>query len=653
MPLDLSLDLAESTSAEDWVKRSRQQGATTTQPRHAAESKESTASQSLQNYSSRDLQGMQIMHDSAAFDVGEEVVLTLADTEVVKRDEYGRIVAMNDDGDALENVNIAEGERKEDRDKRLKRLRQPIYQGYDDEEFEEGAFPGKKQSILSQYDKEKKRGAKLVIGDGVVNNLPGSISSTSGSVLGEKSNQIHNLRTEYKMANDFVDSSEVKFKKSKKIDDKKRKRLREKSPDRNDDGKAGDENKEEDYDMSKILDGGEDEAVSIQPAKSASQDLSNEKKLPLSSLANKKRKVNFFSTQLWNSSAQSVVYDNEDPDLAVAMARARKSAIAARQKDPSAMDEDDEDRNDNSSKTSTIRIEVDEEDRGAKIAREIALRAAQVTAMQDRSFAESKEDNNVNDVEDEDIDVEGRRSDGKLVFNSTTEFASRLQARLTDRARLASELAMRDVNRNASTSVDSGANVQYVNGKTDDSSVSKIVVDSRTTNNLTAGSEPDEDDDEDWESVRNQRMEQTDNDKLDDEFIMDIEEDDDDDGDDGDGDEDVADDEQLAFLHRQPTFSKGLGATLALLKGSGELNKPKLQAGRARDQRDSDQGQDKSGIQLEYRDEYGNKLTKKEEFRRLSYQFHGQGPGKKKLEKRIKVRRICYLLVKFIIICCF
>jgi U4/U6.U5 tri-snRNP-associated protein 1 len=198
---------------------------------------------------------------------------------------------------------------------------------------------------------------------------------------------------------------------------------------------------------------------------------------------------------------------------------------------------------------------------------------------------------------------------------------------------------MRDVNRNASTSVDSGANVQYVNGKADDSSVSKIVVDSRTTNNLTAGSEPDEDDDEDWESARNQRMEQTDNDKLDDEFIMDIEEEDDDDDDGGDGDEDVADDEQLAFLHRQPTFSKGLGATLALLKGSGELNKPKLQAGRARDQRDSDQGQDKSGIQLEYRDEYGNKLTKKEEFRRLSYQFHGQGPGKKKLEKRMKAQK--------------
>lgn len=41
-------------------------------------------------------------------------------------------------------------------------------------------------------------------------------------------------------------------------------------------------------------------------------------------------------------------------------------------------------------------------------------------------------------------------------------------------------------------------------------------------------------------------------------------------------------------------------------------------------------------IKLEYRDEYGRLLTLKEAYRQLSYRFHGQKPGKKKQDKRLK-----------------
>eukprot|EP01037_Dinobryon_pediforme_P045126 gene45126-57414_t len=173
MPLDLTLDLAEWTSAADWVKKTRLQDqerakAAVAQPPSSSSSSQGNAS-GRTGYSSNDLKGMQIMHDTTSFEVGEEVVLTLADTEVIQRDEYGRVISVNDGDDALENVNIAEGERKEDRDKRLKRLRQPVYRGYDDDEFDEDGFSMvKKPSILPQYDHEKKRGAKLIIGDGPV-----------------------------------------------------------------------------------------------------------------------------------------------------------------------------------------------------------------------------------------------------------------------------------------------------------------------------------------------------------------------------------------------------------------------------------------------------------------------------------------------------
>eukprot|EP01033_Poteriospumella_lacustris_P001862 gene1862-1354_t len=555
MPLDLTLDLAESTSAADWVKKTRLQDqerakAAVAQPPPSSSSSQGNAS-GRTGYSSNDLKGMQIMHDSTSFEVGEEVVLTLADTEVIQRDEYGRVISVNDGDDALENVNIAEGERKEDRDKRLKRLRQPVYRGYDDDEFDEDGFSMvKKPSILPQYDHEKKRGAKLIIGDGPV--ASSGISAAASKLLAEKKAVFQTLHTDYKVGNDFVDASEVKFKKVKK-DDKKRKRVREKSPER-------DNGNNDDYDMSKIL-GDDDEAAPVDATqasstavvkKEASETTSAantvETKPSLASLLNKKRKVNFFSAQFAAAASQSVIYDDEDADLSFAMARARQSAISARRKDPAAMDDGDDDEE---------KPKVDEEaDRGAKFARELSLKAAQLTSQAttvsaDAGAAESKDDTAVGIFEEE-INVEGRRSDGKLVFNSTTEFASRLQARLTDRARMASEAAVKDMERNLA-SASSAVAAATTAAATEEASVTSSRV-------------------------------------------------------------------------------------AALLKDSGELNKPKQQAGRARDVRDQDD-RDPGSIRLEYRDEYGNKLTKKEEFRRLSYHFHGQGPGKKKLEKRLKAQK--------------
>lgn len=44
----------------------------------------------------------------------------------------------------------------------------------------------------------------------------------------------------------------------------------------------------------------------------------------------------------------------------------------------------------------------------------------------------------------------------------------------------------------------------------------------------------------------------------------------------------------------------------------------------------------KPDIKLEYRDDSGRLLTRKEAYRHLSHQFHGKGPGKGKMEKQLK-----------------
>ncbi|OWZ23382.1 U4/U6.U5 tri-snRNP-associated protein [Phytophthora megakarya] len=99
--------------------------------------------------------------------------------------------------------------------------------------------------------------------------------------------------------------------------------------------------------------------------------------------------------------------------------------------------------------------------------------------------------------------------------------------------------------------------------------------------------------------------------------------------------------ENEVWGEEQPLVGTGMGATLALLRKTGDLRQTHVerQAGRANDARDRNFEKDlriKNGVKLDYRDEFGRLLTKKEAFRMLSYKFHGHEPGKKKKEKRLK-----------------
>ena len=81
-----------------------------------------------------------------------------------------------------------------------------------------------------------------------------------------------------------------------------------------------------------------------------------------------------------------------------------------------------------------------------------------------------------------------------------------------------------------------------------------------------------------------------------------------------------------------------LSNNLHALHNTGELGKSEELAGRAKDGRVVDPSAKVDGVKLEYRDEFGRKLTQKEAFRQICYRFHGYGPGKKAKEKRLKVR---------------
>jgi U4/U6.U5 tri-snRNP-associated protein 1 len=108
-------------------------------------------------------------------------------------------------------------------------------------------------------------------------------------------------------------------------------------------------------------------------------------------------------------------------------------------------------------------------------------------------------------------------------------------------------------------------------------------------------------------------------------------------------------------------LGRGLGGVLGLLRETGELTrknagKEELR-GRAKDERhyedyedldlskvvkidertatDKDRELARRQVKLEWRDEHGRLLTRKEAFREMSKQFHGYGSGKRKAEKKL------------------
>jgi hypothetical protein len=513
----------------------------------------------------------------------DNVILTLADSSITQTDEYGRIVGLNEAGDTLENVELS----RINNGSSKKRKAQVSFADDDEDDFNADA--------LAAYT------AKLT------------------SRKFNKAN-VQSLKTEYKVSSDFVDGMEIpKIKKTKNKDLQSIRPIVNKL----DDVPSTEAAEEEDYDLNAILNGDNSNETTNDNNQMQSNAFSSIKEIRVTSSNKviKKKKVSFipFSTQ---AIAKSVVYEDDDPELAEALNRARKQAIQKRKNETEELNYGIKEKGLLSmkgliNKETTQKMEIDESE---------------------KSF---------NPSFSFDIDAEGRTSEGKLVFNSTTEFASRLTARLTEKARAVAEAALTTT---SSTTNLNGTNssIKQVMNEADDVVLSMEdaallhteehgtapLGDDNSVVGMSVGSHNGRERDEEGsisqmdgqlsingmesiystggiESITSKNSKKND---------------------------DIEEDEQLEFLHRRPIAAKGLAGTLKLLQESGDLKRKEAILGRAKDVRLSDENE--KGVKLDYRNEKGRKLTQKEAFRQLAYKFHGFGPGKKKLEKR---KRVCYL----------
>jgi U4/U6.U5 tri-snRNP-associated protein 1 len=106
----------------------------------------------------------------------------------------------------------------------------------------------------------------------------------------------------------------------------------------------------------------------------------------------------------------------------------------------------------------------------------------------------------------------------------------------------------------------------------------------------------------------------------------------------------------LGGIGEASTASKGLAATLALLKDTGKLHETEMWDGRTNDKKplalqrareaaalpSGEHEGKKFDFNLDKYDEFGRKMTPKEAFRDLCHKFHGIEPSKNKKEKRLK-----------------
>lgn len=591
---DLEVENDDVLSAAAWVQRSRIKEAENKQKADMLKiQEEEKEKQEKLKYDSKDLRGLSVKHGDEDFDVGEEVILTLADSSILNHGEDGRLIGVNSEGDILENVNLAEKDRRIEREKMIKRIHQPVYAGYDDAEFAEGAVIGVKPSILPQYDKEVKAGPKLVLSDGGV--AVAAKANVPSVDDGSSTRKLQSLNVELKEMSDYLTPTEfATFNKPKK--EKKKRKIRKK-----------DTNLIEELEASLEVDGQENSTGGDRGKRG-----DGVSQLQMMRIEESERRQ-AYDLAVKSADAQSKIIqtksrppptpvqeEDDDAEMAESLARARRLALQLQKK--------------NASMDVTMDMAEAKED----VAYEVAARVR--TAEQKFPKNERQhEDGVVLGLDDPDaLDAEGRKRDGTLVFTSTTEFTTRLQARLQEKARSRAEAAMKDMNVSGSES-ENDETEKDVAPRITKKRTKKVVKPPPRKSGWVDLGNGDMEVVNEWEESKGQGEE------VEEEDIQEEEQ----------GEEET--DEQMAFLHRQPLVATGMAATLQLLKGSGDLKHKEELAGRAKDPREQDTSDKDYGVNIEYRDKLGRKLTQKEAFRQLSYRFHGFGPGTKKKEKKMRV----------------
>lgn len=195
-------------SAKDWLigqKKRQKKIAKVRKLEEELAAAEAEAAAAVQ-YTSKDLAGIKVGHDTAAFLDGEDQILTLKDTTIDENEE---------EGDELENLNMREAEKLAERlDNKKKK---PGYNPLDDDEEGE-------RGILSHYDEEieGKKSKKFTLDtSGVIAELSDILEKPVDKTKNGQNVSLDDVIGDAPISSDYIDPSQIKVKKPKKKKGKK------------------------------------------------------------------------------------------------------------------------------------------------------------------------------------------------------------------------------------------------------------------------------------------------------------------------------------------------------------------------------------------------------------------------------------------------
>ena len=628
----------DNNSALSWAAMMRQQEnkAPPINPGESEKNKKGNYSKEEDDgYDESNLEGMQVRNSMAGLEAGGNTVLTLADAPILETKTFvsNKVVGINEEEDALENVDLTEQDKQQDglRKKRMLELgmgRAGGYAGFDDEEFEElGGTLGPSRKVRgsgNKQDDEKQHKTlgfrigsqkkedttktdvdKVQHGEAISLVWKGDIVSSDYMTIEEEEKNKDSNRKKKK--------KDTKFKKKAKKSKKRRRRTE--IDDDNDD------EEEEGANQSSILTPSNTSVLSKLEETARSNDSSSLHKRrrtdddaddeTMQSMSN----GGGVSTKEDNTLQQQSETKRSDYDKIMEKGNER-TRIAFDNKKVTKKEEEDIDLMDEEPDDSFLNAALAKARRLNRL-REMNMNKSSSTGAD--AVAEAvKSSSTLASVESND----SKKSSGiSFSIDDTREFSRAIRARTQQKERETQKKETHDNDKlNVGTSKEKEENISPQNG---DENVDNIVKKEDTGN---------------VEEVEDVEME---------ELAKEVKEDEPELGYDGSTADKVG-------------VGRGLSSFISMLKTTGEITgkhggKEELR-GRAKDERnydnyepldlskvvtigknatDKDEELAAREIKLEYRDKHGRLLTQKEAYRDLCYQFHGHGASKKKEEKRL------------------
>ena len=629
----------DNNSALSWAAMMRQQEnkAPPTNPEKSEKNKKENYSKEEEDdgYDESNLEGMQVRNSMAGLEAGGNTVLTLADAPILETKTFvsNKVVGINEEEDALENVDLAEQEKQQDglRKKRMLELgmgRAGGYAGFDDEEFEElGGTLGPSRKVRGSGNKQHNEKQHKTLGFRIGSQKKEDTTKTDVDKVqhGEAISLVWKgdiVSSDYMTIEEEEKNKDSKRKKKKK--DTKFKKKAKKSKKRRRRTEIDDDNddeEEEGANQSSILTPSNTSVLSKLEETARSNDSSSLHKRrrtdddaddeTMQSMSN----GGGVSTKEDNTLQQQSETKRSDYDKIMEKGNER-TRIAFDNKKVTKKEEEEIDLMDEEPDDSFLNAALAKARRLNRL-REMNMNKSSSTGAD--AVAEAvKSSSTLASVESND----SKKSSGiSFSIDDTREFSRAIRARTQQKERETQKKETHDNDKlNVGTSKEKEENISPQNG---DENVDNIVKKEDIGND---------------EEVEDVEME---------ELAKEVKEDEPELGYDGSTADKVG-------------VGRGLSSFISMLKTTGEITgkhggKEELR-GRAKDERnydnyepldlskvvtigknatDKDEELAAREIKLEYRDKHGRLLTQKEAYRDLCYQFHGHGASKKKEEKRL------------------